>query len=781
VIKINNITKRRLKWSVFLLLLVWYYFSLPTQLFNAPTSTVIESSEGRLLGAKIASDGQWRFPHNDSVPTKFKTCIVQFEDAYFYRHIGINPVSIAKALAKNITSKKIKRGGSTITQQVIRLSRKGKARTYKEKIIEMILATRLEFRFSKDKILSYYVSNAPFGGNVVGLDAASWRYFNCSPSQLSWAECATLAVLPNAPSLIYPGKNQTSLLKKRNRLLNKLLKNKKIDSITYQLAIAEDLPQKAFSIPNFAPHLLQKIDKNNKGKKIRTTIDFDKQVAINNIVKESYKELKQNHIYNIAVIVMEVHTRNVLAYVGNSPTGKSHQKDVDVITKPRSTGSILKPFLFAGMLDQGEILPQTLIPDIPTQIANYNPQNFDKKFDGAVSASEALYRSLNIPAVRMLKQFGIEKFHYYLKQLKLKDVKFSPDHYGLSLILGGAESNLWDITKSYASFASTINHYHRLEGAYFENEFVEPIIEAQQKVNFGKKTIHKPLFDAGSIYLTLEALTKVNRPMGEDNWEFYDSGQKIAWKTGTSFGFRDAWAIGTTKDYTVGVWVGNADGEGRAGLVGVRVAAPILFSVFEQLPKAEWFNVPLNELEEVNICSKSGQLPLENCESIQKQLIPIVGKRTAPCSYHTLVHLNQEETHRVNSSCYDLNKMKHKKWFSLPPLMEYYYQKKHSEYKPLPPYLKECITNNENQMEFIYPKANAKIYLPKDFDEKTNPLILKITHRNAKAIVFWYLDAKYLGQTKDIHEMQVFAKKGKHLLTVIDQYGNETKQWIEII
>ncbi len=772
--------KHKKKSIVLLVLGVWYYFSLPQQLFSDSTSTVIESREGILMGAKIADDGQWRFPHNDSVPQKFKVCILEFEDAYFYSHPGFNPVSIFKALIKNIQSNKVKRGGSTITQQVIRLSRKGKARSYFEKAIELILATRLELRSSKDKVLSYYVSNAPFGGNVVGLDVASWRYFNCSPDQLSWAESATLAVLPNAPSLIYPGKNQEKLVAKRNRLLVKLLNNSIIDSLTYDLAILEELPQKPFPIPQIAPHLLMKLDQKYKGQRIRTSVNINHQKNVNQIVSETYKELKQNHIYNAAVIVLDVHTRKVLAYVGNTPTDKAHQKDVDIITSPRSTGSILKPFLFAGMLDQGELLPHTIMPDIPTQIANYSPQNFNKKYDGAVPASEALYRSLNIPAVRMLQQFGLEKFHFYLQKMKLKDVKYSPDHYGLSLILGGAESDLWDITKNYASFAATINHYRTLQSNYYTNEFSEPILLARQEFDLGKVTTEKPMFDAGSLYLTFETLTKLNRPMGEDNWEFYDSSQKIAWKTGTSFGFRDAWAVGTTKDYTVGVWVGNADGEGRAGLIGVKAAAPVLFSVFEQLPQSNWFDTPYDELVAVGTCSKSGMLVGEFCEAVDSVMIPFAGKRTQTCSFHDLIHLDEEEEHQVNNSCYDLSQMKHKSWFTLPPLMEYYYQQKDATYKVAPSFKLGCNGSEVQKMEFIFPKPNTKIFLPKGFDETTNELVLKVAHSVNETTLFWYLGEKYLGETKDIHEKSVLPTYGRHLITVVDELGNELKQWIEI-
>jgi len=234
---ISIIKKHKIKSALLFIGLVFYAFCLPKNLFNSPTSTVIESTEGELLGALIADDGQWRFPANDSIPEKFKQCIVQFEDAHFYQHFGFNPISIFKALKANVSEGKVVRGGSTITQQVMRLSRNGKGRTYIEKIKELVLATRLEFRDSKEEVLNYYASNAPFGGNVVGLDVAAWRYFGVQPHQLSWAESATLAVLPNAPSLIYPGKNQEKLRLKRNRMHKKLFKEQIRVELTYKLVI----------------------------------------------------------------------------------------------------------------------------------------------------------------------------------------------------------------------------------------------------------------------------------------------------------------------------------------------------------------------------------------------------------------------------------------------------------------------------------------------------------------------------------------------------------------
>ncbi len=779
--KITNYIKRhKIKSVIITFILIAYYFCLPKPLFNNPTATVITSNNNELLGAQIASDGQWRFPHNDSIPEKFKTCIVQFEDEYFYKHPGFNPISIFKALRDNLKSGSIKRGGSTLTQQVIRLSRKGQKRSYFEKLKELILATRLEFRASKEKILTYYSSNAPFGGNVVGLDAASWRYFNRNANDLSWAESATLAVLPNAPSLIYPGKNQERLLQKRNNLLKKLLNNQIIDSLTYKLSVIENLPQKPYPLPQIAPHLLQKVAQLKTGKRIQTTINAKLQKQINLIVKNHYNQLNQNEIYNAAVLVLDVKTRQVLAYVGNTPTDKAHQKDVDIIDKPRSTGSILKPFLYAAMLDAGDMLPNTLVTDVPTQFGSYNPENYNKTYDGAVPASRALSRSLNVPAVRMLQTFGLDRFHHYLKALHLKDLKYNANHYGLSLILGGAESNLWDLCKSYAALSSTLNHYSETSSEYFSNEFCEPTFLASKHIDFGKKTSDKTLFDAASVYLTYKSLKEVNRPESDENWEFFDGSKQIAWKTGTSFGFRDAWAIGSTKDYVVGVWVGNADGEGRPGLVGVQTAAPILFDVFDLLPNSEWFSKPFDDMQEVSICKKSGYRASQNCDDVETKFIQISGLKTKPCPYHMLVHLDKTETFQVNSSCEAINNIKHKSWFVLPPLMAYYYKTKNPFYKPLPKFRSDCLGENGVSIEFIYPKENNTIFLPKDFDGKTNDLILKIAHSKPESTVFWYVDETFIGSTKDIHELAIIPKTGKHLITVIDAFGNEAKRWVTI-
>lgn len=775
-------TKKGIYSIILFILFIWYCFCLPSPLFKNKTSTILEDSKGELLAAKIADDGQWRFPLTKKLPQKFIHCLVQFEDRGFYSHWGLSPTAIIRATKQNIEAKRTVSGGSTITMQVIRMSRKGQKRTFFEKIIEIIIATRLEFSYSKKEILALYASNAPFGSNVVGIDAASWRYFGREPSKLSWAESATLAVLPNAPSLIYPGKNQERLLKKRNRLLDQLFVAKIIDKETCDLSKQEPLPGKPHSIPQIAPHLLQRAAKENfSGQRISSTIDGHLQERVNTIIENHHKILRGNEIHNACAIVLDVNTGKVLAYVGNtSNKGKpEYEGDVDVIAAPRSTGSILKPFLFAGMLNDGEILSTTLVPDIPTQIAGYAPQNYNQTFDGAVPAKRALARSLNIPAVRMLQNYGIEKFNYNLKKYGMTTLTKSPDHYGLSVILGGAEGKLWDITGMYASMARTLNHYTKYNGKYDKNDFHPPYYINQEEKSPDLESTS--IIDAASIYFTFEAMVEVARPDEDAGWKQYTSSSKVAWKTGTSFGYRDGWAVGVTAKYVVGVWVGNADGEGRPGLVGLQTAAPILFDIFSVLKPSKWFTPPYDEMEKIKLCKQSGSRATDICAPVDIVWIPKNGLRTEPCKYHRLIHLDASETYRVNSNCEDVNKMKHISWFVLPPAMEWYYKSKNTNYKEIPPLRGDCETTGLNGMEIIYPKQFSKIYVPVEIDGSMGKTIFQVAHRKGNTLIYWHLDGLFLGTTQSNHQMGLAPDEGVHTLTLVDEEGESIIQQFEIV
>ncbi|HCM75470.1 MAG TPA: penicillin-binding protein 1C, partial [Cytophagales bacterium] len=689
--------------------LLTFIFCLPDPLFEDPYSTVLEDRNENLLSASIAEDGQWRFPQQSHVPEKFKSAIILFEDKRFFSHLGIDPIAISRAIRQNLKAGKIVSGGSTLSMQVIRLSRKNHARTFLEKVIEMILATRLELSYSKSEILAMYAAHAPFGGNVVGIEAAAWRYFGRKLDDLSWAESAMLAVLPNNPSLIHLGKNRDRLKEKRDRLLERLMEAGIFDRLTLDLAKAEVLPEKPLPLPRYAKHLLTRAAQEGHAQsRIKSSIDETIQIQSERILAEHQLRLSGNQVFNAAAIIVKVKTGEVIAYVGNTDSGREHGEMVDVVNAPRSTGSILKPFLFAAMMDEGKALPQTLMPDVPIVINGFSPKNFSKEYDGAVPADKALIRSLNIPAVHELRDYRYEKFYDVLKNVGLTTLTRPPDHYGLSLVLGGAEGTLWDIAGAYASMARTLNNYFERVGPkrYYKNDFHAPTyLSPSNDKPISDQLLESSSLSASGIWLTFETLKELYRPGEETGWRYFNSTKPIAWKTGTSFGFRDGWAVGTNPEYTVGVWVGNADGEGRPGLTGTEMAAPILFDLFSLLPNRPWFQQPMSEMEQIHVCAKSGQRVSSLCESQQLVWVTKRGLQTLPCEYHKKIHLTQDGKFQVNLNCESEKNIITQNWFVLPPVQEYYYRTKNLSYKSLPPLRNDCIGGSGLlAMDLLYPK-----------------------------------------------------------------------------
>lgn len=727
-----RITPKMILTAVGVIALTAYLMCLPRNLFKGDQySTVVTDRNGELLGARIADDGQWRFPPCDSVPYRYAQSLILFEDKYFRWHPGVNPVSIIRSAIGNIKAGYAKSGGSTITMQVIRMSRQ-KERTLWQKCIEAILATRLELRCSKDEILALYASHAPFGGNVVGLEAASWRYFGRPPSELSWSEAATLAVLPNSPSNVRLGKNRELLIKKRNRLLTKLMNKGIIDATTCHLACEEPLPDEPYALPSHAFHLVQWHKKHSNGERIKTSVDIHLQKQIEEILTAWNNEFSMEGIEDLAAIVIDVHSGGTLAYCGNANPGRGRQgAQVDILRARRSTGSILKPFLYCALLQNGDILPNTLIADIPVNMNGFSPQNFDLKFNGAVPANEALARSLNVPAVHMLKSYGIPGFYNLLKEAGMTTLDREASDYGLSLILGGAEGSLMDITTMYAKLSY--------------------VYQSDEASDF-------PLKDKIAIWYTLDALKDVNRP-DEIDWKILPSVRKVAWKTGTSYGFRDGWAIGVTPKYAVGVWAGNAGGQGAPSLTGATTAGPVLFDIFNLLPTEKndigtrsyggWFTKPTSEKHiEAEVCKASGYLKGPYCEETDTVMLPAMAIKSQPCPYHK----------RIDG----------KTVFVLPPAIEWYYRQYHPDYKG---YTASSIETGGTPMEFIYPESGSTIRMTRQIDGSVGGAIFHLAHRAPDTDVYWHLDNEYIGQTRFIHQKTIVTSTGKHTVTAVDKNG----------
>lgn len=742
-----------------LTILVFWWFSLPRPLFAEPYCTVLEDEQGQLLGARIAPDGQWRFPPGDSVPFKFATAIRYFEDERFNYHLGVDPLALARAIRQNIKQGEVVSGASTISMQVIRLASGNPDRTYGQKLWEMFRATRLEAGYSKDEILQFYCDNAPFGGNVVGLEAASWRYFGLEPHRLSWAEAASLAVLPNAPSVILPGRNEQLFKAKRDRLLGELHSNGVIDSTTYRISLLEPLPGKPIALPAVAKHALEEQVKNYPSVRIKSTLDGPLQRKVQSHVDNHVKSWKANMVYNAAAIVVEVATGEVKAYVGNTSDASVDGSGYNMLEVRRSTGSILKPILYSNAIDAGLVTPYSLLPDIPTRFGNFTPKNFDKSFRGAVSLKTALQLSLNVPPARLLKQYKLPRFYNNLKQLGLSDLDQQANFYGLSLILGGAEVRPVQFTKAFYTWVQRLNPD---VAPVLHDLFGEPM-------SMGTSDAH-PV----TVFQTLEMMKGVNRPARWQNWQ---KGRPVAWKTGTSYGFKDAWAVGTDGEWMVVTWIGNANQEGRPGLIGGYSAAPLFFNIFNELASTHPYEVPWEEGQQVSVCKASGYGAGSYCaetESIQVgQVAPEI------CDFCIPIQLNTDGQ-RVHQDCaigfHDTS------WMQLPPSMQWYYAHSGGIYPPVPEWASGCDQVAEGMvMEWIYPEQPETVKRSVDFDGELGGIVLEVGHREETSTVYWYANDQYIGQTTGHHQIEVALAPGEYTLTALDGDGLSIKMPITVM
>ena len=724
--------------------------------FKAPYSFILYGSNGKLLGAAAASDGQWRFPKHGDIPHNYKQALIAYEDNNFYLHFGIDPAAVFRALADNVSSKKIVSGASTITMQTARLSKKNTKRTLVQKIKEAGQALLLELKYSKNGILNLYASQAPYGGNVVGIEAAAWRYFGRGAEDLTWAEVSALAVLPNQPSLVRPGKRAELLEKKRNALLLKLFLQKRMNEEAYLLAAAEPVPEKPKPLPQKALHYLEALKAEHKTvfKDNRTHIDSELQDAVYKIAEHYFDKFSLSGVYNAAVLVQKTETGEIIAYVANTglQSGRGKNAHVDMIRARRSSGSLLKPLLFAGLLDAGMILPEQLLIDIPTKIAGYNPQNSSYKYTGAIPAKRALAYSLNVPFVRALRDFTVPAFLDLLKRCGFTTFNRTADEYGLPLILGGGEITLSEITDAYRKM----------------------MLQSQNKLK-----APFPLSPA-ACRIALDALADSNRPEEEAVWQLYADSRKIAWKTGTSYGNKDAWTIGVTPEYTVGVWCGNASGEGRPEITSTKTAAPILFEVFSILPKTSWPALQKLDFEFVEVCADSGCPASQFCSRTKKILKPAHAHLQSVCPYCRAVSLTRDGKFQAKAG--DISELpKIENRFILPAAAEYFYRQNHPEYRPLPQWLTKSAGSANDEFELLFPENGISVFIPTELDGSRGAVVAEAAHKDSFASVYWDLDGEYLGMTRTYHQMRIRTEKGGHLLTLTDDRGRQIRRAFTVI
>lgn len=700
-------------------------------------SKVLFDKDGQILSTFINDKQQW---HLEAlfVPQKLQIATIEYEDKRFYSHFGVDFRALFRAFVKNLRGDK-RSGASTISMQVVKLYEKNE-RTYLNKFGEIIKAIRLESALSKDEILRLYLNNAPYGGNLVGFSSAILFYFDKNPKDLSWSEAALLAVLPNAPGLMNLEKNKAKLKDKRNTLLQKLYEKGYFDEDILTLALAEPLPSfKARR--NLAPHLALRL-LNDTQKQAVSSIDKNLQVQFEQKAKEFSVRIARQGIKNVAVLLTDTKTRKVLAYVGSQDFyDEENLGQVNGISAKRSVGSALKPFLFALAIDEGLICTESLLLDVPTFFSNFKPQNANKKYYGLIRAKETLQKSLNVPFVSLLQTYGYERFFYEMKEFAgFDDEDYAK--YGLSFILGTKEMSLEELIKLYLGLA---NYGELAQISYLRDE------------NLGAKT---PMFSKGSAYLTLETMKELKRVGVE---EFNQKDKIVSWKTGTSYGRKDAWALGATPSYTLGVWVGNFIGEANANLYGVSIAGELFFELLSLLDKTNEEFKASEDLAELKIDSATGyryDLPV----NFSFAPYPKDAKALRVSPY--LKKVFEFEGAEVDSRNANFKNAVEKIKLDLPL---------HAL-----AFLKESGVklDKSKSVKIIYPTKNLHIVATRDLHAK-NALIVQVANLKEENL-FWYLNKALIYEGKD-RSKELYLKAGKYELFIISQSGqsDEVVFWVE--
>lgn len=700
-------------------------------------SQVVFDRNNMILTVFLNDKEQWHIKSEVEIPENLKEAVLFYEDKNFYKHHGIDYLRILKSLYNNLSGGK-KMGASTISMQVVKLL-EPKKRTYFNKFIELVKAKKLENTFSKDEILKIYLNNVPYGSNIIGYASAIKLYFNKEVQNLSHGEAALLAILPNSPGILNLKKNNDKLLEKRNFLLKRMLEKNILNERQYKFSILEALPSKIHYFENKNPQFSYFIKNKYSDKNIKTTLDYKLQTKVEDFVKAYSNSMKQIGINNAAALVVDNRTNEVLVYIASQNfKDKKNHGEIDGLRVKRSPASLLKPFLYALSIDEGLITNESLYPDVPIFFNNFYPKNSDNKFRGMVPMEEALIKSLNIPFIKLLEDYGVDKFFYFLESIdRYGDENFNK--YGLSLILGTREMRALDIAKLYSGLANY--------GKFTELKYKLDENFPDEKLNQKNNIISK-----GASYITLNTLSKVVRP---DNEKLYSNDRPISWKTGTSYGLRDAWSVGVSPDYTVLVWLGNFSNEPISLLSGVETAGNLLFKVFNLVDiQPKEFSKPEGALKQIEIDSKTGYRKFYEVESKSIDY-PQDAKTLKISPYYKKIFIDKNGK-IIDSRSENFINAKEKIVLEYPiEVANYYY------------YLNEETNENKN-VKIAYPSNNLTITLPKDFSGYQK-LAIKLYNPN-KQFVYWYVDEEYIGLSDEDEKLLDF-ESGEHKLTIVTEDG----------
>ena len=782
-----------------ILLVANWIFPLPVEKLHPPSSTVVLDRHGEWLRAFAASDDSWRIPEPSlaEISPKLRTAVLTYEDRWFYHHFGINPISIAKALVTNIKAGRVVRGGSTITMQVARMM-EPKPRTIRNKIIEMFRALQIEAHYSKDEILTLYLNMAPYGGNIVGSSAASRLYFNKPQNRLSLGEASLLAAIPNSPTHLRPDHHPANAVRAREKVLKRMVTFGRITERELREAVSEPIPTSRYPMPLGAPHLTRLLKNSHaeqehppyvpghsdgastgtagiQVRRIHSTIDARVQELAERILQESLDPLRREGISTGAIVVMDTESREVLALVGSYGFfDKDGEGQVDGTNARRSPGSTLKPFIYGLAMDRGLITPESLLNDVPIDYSGYQPANYDGEYRGYVTAREALAHSLNVPAVNLYSRLGNNGIYSFLQNAGISTLPKSKGHYGLSLILGGCELTLLELTTLYAGLANfgEFEEYRLTMGPAENGDSSHGKIPRS-------RAAAKRLLSREACYILTEMLTEVRRPDLPAAFEASTNLPKIAWKTGTSYGHRDAWSIGYTPELTIGVWVGNFDGAGASSLVGSEVAGPILFSLFTALATPEtnrWFTQP-RRANTREVCALSGMLPSSHCPSSKfDYYIPSVSPNSV-CTIHKEVYVDKGTGSALCSHCRVGRTHRRVVYEEWPVSIGTWLKRSGFAIPEMPSHFSGCTGLVAGYHPIVTsPTEDSEYQIRAGIPLENQKILLQASVSNRTKKVFWFLNGQLIFSGDSAEQVFLTPVAGKHTLTCVDDEGRSTSQ-----
>ena len=759
---------KRIAWYLAGAVALWLAIDLvapvDTELVFARTVT---ARDGTVLHAYLNSEGVWRMNTKlAEITPELKKAIVYKEDKHFYHHPGINPVAVGRALVNNVFKLKRTSGASTITMQVARML-EPKPRTYVNKCIEMFRATQLEAHYSKDELLQLYLNLVPYGGNIQGVKAASVLYFDKTPDHLSLAEITALSIIPNRPNSLVMGKDNDLIVKQRNKWLTRFRRDGLFPFSVINDALQEPLTAYRHSAPAGAPQLSLRLRNANRGTtEVHSTIDHAMQAKAESIATEYVNQLKLHNINNAAVLIVDNRTHEVLTYIGSTDfADRFHYGQVDGVRAVRSPGSTLKPLLYGLCMDKGLITPKTMIADVPINIKGYSPENYDRQFRGNVTMEYALSHSLNIPAVKLLEQEGIDNFMSAMVHTGFSSISRNKKKLGLSTILGGCGVQLDELTALYASFAN--------DGQYYPLRYT--ITDGDTAKAKGVTVLSAP-----ANYMLTRVLSGLHRPDVPNAYDEATGIPHIAWKTGTSYGRKDAWSIGYNKRYTVGVWVGNFSAAGVQELSGTATATPLLFQLFNAIDHNaanEWLEPPASIAFRF-VCAETGKVPTDLCHNqVMDYYIPGISAYDK-CDHMKETWLSVSGAYCYCTSCLPPDGYRTVQLPYTPPELAAYYEAAHIPYVKLPPHNPACTRTFQGLAPVITSLTNGMTYLIENKEQQK--LQLACTAGSDVQKVYWYINDKFYAATTASHKMFFSAPATALKISCSDDKGRNTNIEIKV-